>query len=60
MNLEEKAKRESIGLPQSQKHIFRTGFETGYNECKSELIEFLQANQKATVKQVLEHLNQMK
>lgn len=62
MNLEEKAnKHADLQYPMSVEREFPIeDFKSGYIQCKSDLIEFLNANQKETVKQVLEHLNQMK
>lgn len=60
MSLEEKSKRESIGFPQNQKYIFRTGFEGGYKECQNDLIDFLKANQKASVQQIIDYLEGIK
>lgn len=59
MNLEEKAIEFEINNAFKNRKT-KTVFKAGYNSCKSDLIEFLNANQKTTVKQVLEHLNQMK
>lgn len=59
MNLEEKAKREATGLPQNQKYIFIIGFESGYKECKSDLLEFIRVNPKSTTKQIENYLNEL-
>jgi hypothetical protein len=35
-------------------------FKAGYNECKTDLIEFLKVNYKASVKDILKHLEELK
>lgn len=60
MNLEQKANKACENLQPNQKYIYKNGFISGYAAHKGEIIDFLKANQKATVKQVLEHLNGMK
>lgn len=65
MNLEQKANKygekcDPCNETLEKQADIRQGFKRGYNECKSDIIDFLNANQKATVKQVLEHLNGMK
>jgi hypothetical protein len=58
MKLEEKANE--YGNKRKNCITAKLGFLDGYKECKTDIIDFLNANQKATVKQVLDHLNQMK
>ena len=62
MNLEENAKAYSNYefAEKNERNASCGSFVDGYKECKLEIIAFLKSNQKATVKQVLEHLNQMK
>jgi len=45
------------GVTWHDKQLFKSDIKFIHS---GDLIDFLQANQKATVKQVLEHLNQMK
>lgn len=59
MNLESKADEYAINNTFTNRKT-QTVFKAGYNECKSDIIQFLRVNSKATVKQVLEHLNGMK
>lgn len=60
MNLEEKAKNYSKQFVVEARQMCEFDYKNGFKDCKSDVIEFLTANQKATVKQVLEHLNGMK
>lgn len=58
MNLEEKAIKEygdDIHLWARQ----RDGFKVGYTQCKSDLIEFLKVNHRASVKDILKHLDNL-
>jgi hypothetical protein len=63
MNLEQKANKHSknnYNFGSNPNYASEKSFISGYSECKFDLIEFLKVNHKATVKQVLEHLNGMK
>lgn len=66
MNLEQKAENYyqeclvKLSYSDSQTEFAKEDYKSGYNQCAEDIIEFLQANQKTTVKQVLEHLNGMK
>lgn len=61
MNLEEKAKKmHAYGRNKTERLNIEFGFRSGYNECKSDLTEFIRANPKSTVNQILEYLEGIK
>lgn len=63
MNLEEKANNANaynvFGKGGEKSVAFNDGFLSGYNECKTDLIEFLKVNYKASVKDILKHLENL-
>lgn len=65
MNLEQKANKygekcDPCNETLEKQADIRQGFKRGYNECKSDLIEFLKVNYKASVKDILKHLEDLK
>lgn len=63
MNLEVKAEEyvKSVGYekPEDAKYCI-IDFTAGYNECKTDLIDFIKANPKSTAEQILKHLEELK
>jgi hypothetical protein len=62
MNLEQKAnKHTDLQYPMGVEREYPIeDFKAGYNECKTDLIEFLKVNYKASVKDILKHLEELK
>lgn len=58
MNLEEKAKDEFNDHVEFC-HQKRYGYRFGYRQCKTDLIEFLKVNHRASVKDILKHLEDL-
>lgn len=60
MNLEEKATDYATNKYPSNQiervNAAEVGFEAGYTQCKTDLIEFLKVNHRASVKDILKHL----
>ena len=40
--------------------VFSEGYNDGYIQCKSDLTEFIRANPKITVEQIIKHLEELK
>jgi len=60
MNLEEKAYKYAEKFKINEQHYSEIDFKSGYHECKSDIQEFIKANPKASVKQILEYLEGVK
>lgn len=61
MNLEEKATNASMyGRNKDESECLKFGFKQGYKECKSDLLQFLKANPKASIASLIDHLESLK
>lgn len=65
MNLEEKANKygklcDPCNETLEKQADIRQGYKKGYTQCKTDLIEFLKVNHRASVKDILKHLEHLK
>lgn len=62
MNLEEKANNHvDLQYPMGVEREYPIeDFKAGYKACKTDLIEFLKVNHRATAEQILKHLEELK
>lgn len=62
MNLEEKSLHFGEGIEnasRNEKTLATHAYRHGFTECSNDLLDFLKANEKATVKQILEHIKSL-